>query len=128
MSEELKYIVARVEDILAGQQRLSDKLDEVRQEQVRQHTELLNLDNKLTKHDEILITGNGQLPITVKLASVDTRLKHTEGELKELRKVSNLPSTPDEIKKEKLKNIGKIIAFLTTLGTIIALILGGPSL
>lgn len=113
MSEELEYLKSRLDDVLSGQLRLeekvdtssaklADKLDGLREAQATQRAELTANAIRLAEHARILVVGNGQPPLTVRMAQAESRLSA----------LTSKKDDPATVTKQRLINWGKIITLV----------------
>ena len=107
---------SRCNEIKSDIDQIERKLDRYLEETVTQRSEINHLKDKTSEHDRILTSGNGQKPMTVQLGELGTEVVELKADIEECKKKSGVPGDPSAIKKEKLKNLGKV-------GTILVLIL-----
>lgn len=112
MSDELKYIQSRLDDVIKGVNRLERKIDDMRDDHITQRAELAACIKKLEGHEKLLVLGNGQKPLTVQMAETKTRLDDAESDISTIRDGCHLPTDPADLRKERVMNIGKVLGIV----------------
>jgi len=113
MSTELDHVMDKLEAVAKGQTRLENKIDRIRYEQINQRGEITSHGHKIEEHHRILLAGaGGQKAVLVQVAEAHARLSGVEDDVRKLHNEVSGDSDPEELRKEKLSNWGKIIGII----------------